>query len=145
DEPRADAVLRIGHSVFENVNRFAKALRPLDGTPQSQRISLTVRSFPRAVPLRNVRWHEQPSKSLSGMSEIKSHMEAAVNVQAHEIAGTFHVACISIKHAQGKRKLAILHQAQKALVEELVHQGSDPAIRPTAYGFQCNIVVSPSD
>ena len=59
DEPRANAVLRIGHAVFKDVNRLAELRRPLDCLPQCLRVSLAVGSVASAVPLGYVRRDEQ--------------------------------------------------------------------------------------
>src|SRR5271170_2990680 len=72
-------------------------------------------------------------------------MEAAVNIQADEIVRALNVAGISVEHAQGKWKPAVLQQAQKGFVEELVHQRGDPAIRSAPYRLQHDIVMRPPD
>src|SRR5689334_16149487 len=91
EKPWPDAVLRIGDTVLQNVDRLFQASDASHSCANRSGESFPVRLEDSAVPLRNMIWDEDASAKLRQQRRVKSNMEATVNIDADEVAGTGYV------------------------------------------------------
>ena len=109
DEPRTNAILRVGYAVLEDVNRFPETSRAAHRDSNRLRVGFAVGAFDAAIALRHVSRHEYASEQRGRTPQIKSNMKTAVDVQANKIAHPFRARIPLTHQTERKAQPALLH------------------------------------
>src|SRR5579864_801060 len=127
-QPGTDAVLAVGHAVFQNVDGLVEGGKALGGATQALGIGLSVRNFNSAVALRLVRRDSELEKHGPRTAEGQSGAQAAVVIDADVVAGILHFVQAHTEFAQRKRSAPAENAFRKIVVEATVDKSREPAV-----------------
>lgn len=129
EKPGTNTVLRIGDTIFENVDGLLHTRNASHRCANGCRIRFAVGLMNPMIALGHVIRNENVGEKLEWPLGIERHMKPAVNIQSDEVAGAGDLRIVSEDEVERKSAVSRFNQPKEAFVEKIIDNPSGPSIR----------------
>src|SRR5262245_53931529 len=116
EEPRAQPVVAVRHTVLGDIERLAQRSHALGGPADSLRIHLAPGAFGGLIAAWRARCDGSAAEELAGAAQVEADDVTVIDVEAYIITGIFHSAQVASGEAKGEDSAASTESAGEEVV-----------------------------